>query len=854
MDELGFEGTPVGYAPQPIATRSVAPHPVAAQAIGPAADPHAGVPSPTTTAPPARPVPAVRDLHDVMDTDALAVRMAQQVQRAHAAVVEAHRAISAWQLRRLGSPAPHGAPPQTPPEAASPPAVLAPAVPRQAPQRPAPPPKAKVPGAADYGRALNTLKAEWSAKMTGDARSAEPESAARTAAFTPPTTDWARLGGPAVVVRAAERRLRETGALTSGHVEVAWHELPPSGPVPLSSSCHPGGTGTPARCEVRDGDGRTLLTVSAGTAGSNVGERPGVPRYPREFKPPARTSVDRLTAGDLDALARGDVAAVLGSAFGQQHVAPGLRPEPWPERLLEEVSSISPRGGHWRQGLLTATTLPAGDGDDWPFTLEAVSEVLRVYLFHRGVHLCLPGAHAVPVPGGTARVELLGPLDGPLGLRVEISEAGWIPRPFVTADAEVTSAEGETVARLRDVGVALYGRPECEPLLHVGDAGIRLTSAGSPAYSTEMHMAHASEGDVAQLVAASGQLGTELCPVRPRLPRGDFLMIDRGVEVKQGTAADMTGAYGVTEYDMPSDPWYCRENGTRSVPALALMEISLQPAGLLSALTLGVALQHPDVPYVCRNLNGKGTLLRDADPRGTTVTQRLTVLSVTDLPGATLHRYRFELSTGGLPFYEGEALHGYFTQEVLDLQQGMDSGRRVPPWLDRQGTPPAGLRRVDARDDARLGTGRLALLEDLVLVPGGGDHRAGYMLCTKPVRADDWYFHHHFFRDPVMPGSAGVQMLFQQVQAFAVHTGLTGGLPDPELGLVTGEQLSWNYGAQILPEHQQVRGEVHIRKVTRKRDRLLIRADGSVWRDDLRIYHVRNIVLGSRPAGRKGGA
>lgn len=317
MDELGFEGTPVGHVTRP----------VTAQPVAATADPHAGIPVAVP------PVPAVRDGNDVADVGALAVRMAQQVQRAHAAVVEAHRAISAWQLRRLGSPAPYAAPPQAPPDAASPPVVLAPAVPRQAPQRPAPPPK--VPGAADYGRALNTLKAEWSAKMTGTARSAEPKSAGRNAAFTPSLSDWARLGGPAVIVRTAVRRLREAGALTSGRVEVAWHELPPSGPVPLSPVCHPGGADAPARCDVRDGGGRTLLTVSAGTEGSSPPDRPGVPRYPREFKPPARTSVDRLTADDLDALARGDVAAVLGSAFGQQHVASELRPEPWPERLLE---------------------------------------------------------------------------------------------------------------------------------------------------------------------------------------------------------------------------------------------------------------------------------------------------------------------------------------------------------------------------------------------------------------------------------------------------------------------------------------------------------------------------------------
>ncbi|WP_424889356.1 3-hydroxyacyl-ACP dehydratase [Streptomyces sp. XH2] len=830
MDELGFEGTPVGHVPEPAAPAAAPP-----QTSAPA------------SLPPVAPGPAARVRGDVADPHALTVRLTQQVQRAHAAVVEAHRAISAWQVRRLASPAPYAAPPH----AAPPRDTLPPAEPRPAPQRPAPP--SRISGSTDFGRALSNLKAEWRAGVTGAARSRDPAPPSDAAVLTPSASDWSRLGGPAVIVRAAAARLSGTGPLLPGHVEVTWHGLPPSTPVPLHMPCRSGGTGSPAHCDVRDGDGRLLLTVSAATASDGPVDRPPVPPYPREGKPLARTTVSRLPAGDLDALARGEAATVFGDTFDQQHVAPALLPEPWPERLLEEVCDIAPYGGHWRQGLLTATTRPADDESTWPFLLGAVEETLRVHLFHRGVHLCLPGAHAVPLPDAAARVELLGPAHGPLTLRVEVTRAGWIPRPFAAADAEVTSADGEVVARLHDVAVALYGRPESDAHLHIEHAGIRLTSGGSPAYSTELHMAHASEGDVSQLAAASGT-HESLCPVRPRLPRGDFLMIDRGAEAAEGTAPDRTGARGTTEYDMPPDPWYCRESGMATVPALALMEISLQPAGLLSAIALGVALQHPGEPYVCRNLNGKATLLRDADPRGRTVTQRITVLSVTDLPGATLHRYRFELSTDGEPFYKGEALHGYLTQEVLDLQQGMDNGRREPPWLDRQGTPPAGLRRLDARGDARLGTGRLALLEDLALVPGGGEHGAGYVLCTKPVRPDDWYFHHHFFRDPVMPGSAGVQMLFQQVQAFALHTGLTDGLPDPGLGLVAGEELSWNYGAQILREHRQVRGEVHIRKVTRKRDRLLIRADGSVWRDDLRIYHVRNIVLGNRPAGRKGSA
>ncbi|GAA3077312.1 hypothetical protein GCM10020000_73630 [Streptomyces olivoverticillatus] len=208
-----------------------------------------------------------------------------------------------------------------------------------------------------------------------------------------------------------------------------------------------------------------------------------------------------------------------------------------------------------------------------------------------------------------------------------------------------------------------------------------------------------------------------------------------------------------------------------------------------------------------------------------------------------MHRYDFELSAGREAFYAGKAVHGYFTREVLDLQQGMDGGRLVAPWFERQPAPPAGTLRIDARGDTRLGHGRMAFLEDLAVVPGGGDHGAGYVLCSKPVRADDWYFDHHFYKDPVMPGSTGVQMLLQAVQAFALHTGLTDGRLHP----VVGEELHWTYRAQMLREHRRARGEVHIRKVRRKRGRLFVHAEGSVWRDDLRIYHVENIVLATRP-------
>ncbi|MEV4436234.1 3-hydroxyacyl-ACP dehydratase [Streptomyces sp. NPDC049585] len=809
MRELGFEGVPVGRAP----VEEEMPAGRCGCEEGTAAEP--------------------------AESCELTARMTQQLQRAHVAVLEAHRAISAWQTRRFLGPARIDA------SAPAPASLPAPAPPGRAVES-----TQDRPGGARIGGVMSTLKAEWSAYATAAGRNGRPAAPPAVPAPAPVMSpdEWARHGGPAVILRAAAERLRQDSPGPLDRIELTWHGLPPSGPVTLCPRSSPAGPAGTVRCVVHDETDRPLLTVVGDRDGHRAIEGPDARRWPRELKPLARTDVARLSADDLDALARGQIAAVLGSPFDQQHVAAGLRPEPWPERFLEQVDEIEPDGGRAGQGALSAAVRPArvpDGGPVWPVLWAAVDEALRVYAFHQGVHLCLPGAHAVPLPDSTAHLELLAHPRGRLRVRVEVTGTGWVPRPFFIAAAEVTTQDREVVARLRDVGVALYGRPELEPLLHVEHAGIRLTSGGAPACFTELHMAHAAEGDTGKLAVAGGRRPPS-SPVRPRLPRGDFRMVDRGVEVAKGAAPDGTGTHGISEYDVPPDPWYCRDGGTGALSPLALMEMSLQPAGVLGGVFLDMALLHPDEPFVCRNLSGRATLLRDVDPRGTTVTQRVTVLAVTDLPGAALHRYGFELSTGGEAFCSGEALHGYLTNETLQLQQGMDGGQRVPPWLERQPDAPADLRRVDAADDERLGTGRLALLKDLALVPDGGEHGAGYVLCSQPVDADDWFFDQHFPHDPVMPGSVGVQMLFQAVRAFVLYTGPAGRAPGADLGLVAGEELRWNYGGQILREHRQVRGEVHIRQVRRDGDRLLVRADGSVWRDDLRIYHVRNIVLGTR--------
>lgn len=707
----------------------------------------------------------------------LARRMARQVQRAHASVLQAHRAISARQTFLAGA---------------------------------------------------GTSPGPWDDPGV-----------------------WTRLGGPFAVLRAGAARLPDAAA--PGVYEVSWRGRVPAEPTALHARLTGTGACDPC-CLVLDGDRRLVASIvrSAPDPAEREPARRRVPGIPAEFRPLARTAVHRLSARGLDALATGDVSGVFGAAFDQGGLEPETLPERWPARLLEDIV-IEPGGGPYGQGLLVASTGAARDtGPVWPWLVAAAAETLRVYAFHQGLHLCLPGARVVPSADRPMRIEVLDPAATDASawrFTVEVTGLGLVPRPYVTADCEVTAA-GLTVARLRDIGVTVRERPGADVMPHPGRLSCRRSAAGGRVVLDELHIARMAEGDQEEVFAAYGARPTAT-PTRPRLPRGDLRMLDRCTRAEAGPAPDRTGSRLTAEYDVPVDPWYCREAGAAGVPPLALMEMALQPLGLLGGLS-GTTWEYPEQDFVCRNLDGRATLLREVDLRAMTVCQDVVLRSSAPLPGAVIQRCDFELSTGGEVFCVGEGTHGYLTADVLGNQQGLDGGGNAAPWLERRPESPAGALRLDLGDDTRLGTGRLALLEDVVVVPGGGDHGAGYVWCDKPVRADDWFFDQHFAHDPVLPGSVGVQMLFQAVQACAVHTGIVDHLPSPRFALAVGEELRWSYRGQILRHHRRVRAEAHLREVRREHDRLLVLADGSVWRDDLRIYQVDNIALTVRSgAGRE---
>ncbi|MFE7659508.1 beta-ketoacyl synthase N-terminal-like domain-containing protein [Streptomyces celluloflavus] len=586
------------------------------------------------------------------------------------------------------------------------------------------------------------------------------------------------------------------------------------------------------------------------------------------FKPLARTPKRSLDERDLTLLAEGRVAEVFGPAHDQGGRNPSLRLPHGRLRFLDGVDLIDPTGGPRGLGKLLAGKHL--EPDAWYFTChfpddpvlagslaaEGAMQLLQMYALYLGLHLCLPDARFQPITGLPTTVQVRGPITPDhreVRYEVDIVTVDLLPRPRIIADVLI-HRDGKPVVAIRDMGVEIREKPGTS--CHGGpDEGLRGRGGpdGRPALLNEFHMAHAARGDLATA------MGEEFAIYRgrraPHLPGGDFLFVDRAVELDGRRGALRPGAGLVTEYDSPPDAWYHR--GGRDLPYCVLMETSLQ-AAILLGYYLGATLEVPDEEFSLRNLGGRATLLRRVDLRGQTIRHRSRLLSHTVSGDSILQSFAFELSVCGEVFYTGESQFGYFTDEALARQAGLDRGAYTAPWLERQrDLPRDAVIRVDpwsvapASTDASPGSGarrpaadhRLDLVDHLDIVRDGGDHGLGYLLGHTRIPSDAWYFACHFHRDPVMPGSLGVEAILQSLRAYAVAAGLAREIRQPHFVTPADVPLTWKYRGQVPPDTEEIRFEAHVKRIHREPGRVLVVGDASLWKPGLRIYELTDVAV-----------
>ena len=330
----------------------------------------------------------------------------------------------------------------------------------------------------------------------------------------------------------------------------------------------------------------------------------------------------------------------------------------------------------------------------------------------------------------------------------------------------------------------------------------------------------------------------------PRIPNGDLLLFDRVLEIEGQRHQLNAPARITTACDVSQDAWYLRQNAFPSVPLSILMEMALQPCGFLSAY-LGTALSAPEQDFLFRNLDGSATLLTDVDLRGQTVINHASLSSTVSGAGTIIQSFSFCLSCNGVDFYRGASVFGYFPVAVMAQQAGLED-QKPPASLQGQDILPRQVWDIQDSEKPhyRLSDEQMDFLDQIQVARSGGESGVGLVHGRKTVDPQDWFFDCHFYQDPVMPGSLGVEAIQQAMQAYCLACGLGNDFLSPRFSLLAKNNMAWKYRGQITPAHHEMEIEVQVKNVQSSTGKLSILANASLWADGKRIYEILNIGLG----------
>jgi len=327
----------------------------------------------------------------------------------------------------------------------------------------------------------------------------------------------------------------------------------------------------------------------------------------------------------------------------------------------------------------------------------------------------------------------------------------------------------------------------------------------------------------------------------PRIPNGDFLLMSRitGIQGQRGQFDQVSSINA--EYDIPDNAWYFDGQADGELPCSIYLEIALQPCGFLSGY-LGTQLRNTEIDYFFRNLDGQILFTRRVDVRNKTIQTNAKLFETVFSSDTIIQHFSFELICEGDIFLQGKSTFGYFPSETMASQAGLDGGRPSFPWYQK-GEKQVNLKPLQV-DETNIGEnlpkGKLRLIDSVIVDKAGGTNNSGYIFAKHLNSANDWYYACHFYQDPVMPGSLGIEAIIQAIKFFAQqqYKGRVKAL------FPISYEMKWKYRGQVLPHHQQMQLEVHFHNKDEStgNTKLLI-GDANLWADDLRIYEISNIAI-----------
>ncbi len=593
--------------------------------------------------------------------------------------------------------------------------------------------------------------------------------------------------------------------------------------------------------------------------------------------PPVPPTSDRFDASAVGAFADGRPAECFGNAWrvtGAHVRTPRIGSGRL--RLLDEVTGFDPAGGPWGRGYMRAST--AIGPDDWFFAghfhndpcmpgtlmLDGCLQAMSFYLAALGCTVDRDGWRFEPVPEQPYLLRCRGqvtPASKLLAYEVFVSGFSAGPRPTLYADV-LGSVDGSKAFYAKRLGIHLV--PDV-PLAHWQALGppavqrtgelVPLASLGGLAGVPDDPRAFEVDGfriDFRALLAfAWGWLPDGLGPAFAgwaearrfaRLPGPPYLFVSRVTQVDGAPGEPLVGASMTAEFDVPDEAWFFDAGGSATMPMAALVEVALQPCGLLSAFqgsTLG-----SDLDLYFRNLDGDVEVTGHVRPGTRTLCTRVELIRSSTFGGNIIQTFAIECRADGVELLAGTAAFGFFSPGALAGQVGL-------PPTDAEALAfgaPSDIT-MDLRDrPARFCGGPLRLPGPMLMMldrvtgfwPEGGEAGLGRMRAERDIDPGDWYFKAHFYGDPVQPGSLGLDAMGQLLQLYCIETGVGAGVADPVFEpVMAGRRAVWKFRGQVLPTDTTITIEAEILEVGDD----FVRAQAWLWVDGRRIYHAPELAV-----------
>ncbi len=607
-------------------------------------------------------------------------------------------------------------------------------------------------------------------------------------------------------------------------------------------------------------DGAPLLSMTDGCAGffsaqelaggrgivrPSLDLKPMVGKRTPDWEPFVEVRSGQYSTEQLGALRRGDLGACFGGPFAQLTLQKPVTLPSGLMTLVHNISRLEPEGGRFGLGLIRGEAVIAPG--DWflkchfvddqvmPGTLmfECCLHTLRVFLLRLGWVHEEGEATLEPVPEIASQLKCRGQVTAAtqsVTYEVAIKEIGYRPEPYVVADA-LMYADGKPIVEIINMSLRYLGASIETFRRHW--AG-RAAPPRKPALYDSSRILAFAIGKPSEAFGEAYRI-FDHDRVIARLPGPPYQFLDRVTEIHAKPWRIEAGAEIESQYDVPAGAWYFKANRQNAMPFAVLLEIALQPCGWLAGYMGSALTSEEDLSF--RNLGGTAIQLQKVTSDTGILSTRVKLTRASSSAGMIIQFFDFSVTSQSGLVYQGNTYFGFFPKIALLKQEGLKDPSRSLPSANEEARGTA----FEFPHSAPFPTDRLRLLDRIeCFVPDGGAKGLGYVRATRRIDPDEWFFKAHFYQDPVVPGSLGLESFLHLLKVLAQERWPLAADEEWE-AVALGIQHEWIYRGQVIPSNRLVTVEAAVIAVDESQR--LIRADGWLSVDGLLIYGMKDFAV-----------